>query len=118
MLARFYRWDGVAFFKSRTENYHDADAPPGREVTTGAGDGSTFSRLPSHRTHQRYTDAVDRSARERRGKGGPYTVGSPAVSREAGWADTVVSIERKVVSGHAYAIPAPEALTCGRCGYD
>jgi hypothetical protein len=33
-------------------------------------------------------------------------------------ADTAVSIEREVVSGHAYAILAPEADSCGWCGYD
>jgi hypothetical protein len=32
-------------------------------------------------------------------------------------ADTAVSIEREVVSGHAYAILAPEPLTQGWCGY-
>jgi hypothetical protein len=35
-----------------------------------------------------------------------------------GRADTAVSIEREVVSGHAYAIPAPETVVDGRCGYD
>jgi hypothetical protein len=30
--------------------------------------------------------------------------------------DTVVSIEREVVSGHAYAILAPQAANGGRCG--
>jgi hypothetical protein len=57
--------------------------------------------------------------KEVRGKGGPYTVGSPAAGRTYGLgADTAVSIEREVVSGHAYAILAPEAVTGGRCGYD
>jgi hypothetical protein len=32
--------------------------------------------------------------------------------------DTAVSIEREVVSGHAYAILAPQAALSGRCGYD
>jgi hypothetical protein len=64
-----------------------------------------------------------RTAREKdeevRGKGGPYTVGSPAAGRTTGLgADTAVSIERKVVSGHAYAILAPESLPQGWCGYD
>jgi hypothetical protein len=36
----------------------------------------------------------------------------------SGRADTAVSIEREVVSGHAYAILAPEAAGCGWCGYD
>ena len=57
---------------------------------------------------------------EVRGKGGPYTPldrPPPAASTGLG-ADTVVSIEREVVSGHAYAIPAPEADSRGWCGYD
>jgi hypothetical protein len=33
-------------------------------------------------------------------------------------ADTAGSIERKVVSGHAYAILAPHTADGGRCGYD
>jgi len=33
-------------------------------------------------------------------------------------ADTAVSIEREVVSGHAYAILAPETRWSGWCGYD
>ncbi|GAB3967300.1 hypothetical protein GCM10027615_16460 [Plantactinospora veratri] len=33
-------------------------------------------------------------------------------------ADTAASIEREVVSGHAYAILAPVPGTHGRCGYD
>jgi len=32
--------------------------------------------------------------------------------------DTAVSIEREVVSGHAYAILAPETRIPGWCGYD
>ena len=54
-----------------------------------------------------------------RGKGGPNTVGSP-VSRTQfnSGADTAVSIEREVVSGHAYAILAPDPADGGRCGYD
>ncbi|MFI9643235.1 hypothetical protein ACIG87_24820 [Micromonospora sp. NPDC051925] len=32
--------------------------------------------------------------------------------------DTAVSIEREVVSGHAYAILAPQAAEGGGCGYD
>lgn len=58
-------------------------------------------------------------AEEIRGKGGHYTVGSPAASRSRGLgADTAVSIEREVVSGHAYAILAPDAVVDGRCGQD
>ena len=49
---------------------------------------------------------------------GPYThVGSPALPGSAR-ADTAGSIEREVVSGHAYAIPAPQVATGGRCGHD
>ena len=33
------------------------------------------------------------------------------------WADTVVSLDREVVSGHAYAILAPH-VGCGWCGKD
>ncbi|GGN95058.1 hypothetical protein GCM10010112_84940 [Actinoplanes lobatus] len=33
-------------------------------------------------------------------------------------ADTAVSIEREVVSGHAYAVLAPLPPTAARCGYD
>jgi len=52
-----------------------------------------------------------------RGKGGPSTVGSPAVRTEfCSGVDTAVSIEREVVSGHAYAILAPQAAIGGRCG--
>jgi hypothetical protein len=32
--------------------------------------------------------------------------------------DTVVSIEREVVSGHAYAILAPQAAIGGMCEYE
>jgi hypothetical protein len=51
--------------------------------------------------------------------GGPNTVGSPTASSgfSAG-VDTAVSIEREVVSGHAYAIFAPDAVDDGRCGYE
>jgi hypothetical protein len=43
-----------------------------------------------------------------RGKGGLNTVGSPATRTHfSSGADTAVSIEREVVSGHAYAILAP-----------
>ena len=54
-----------------------------------------------------------------RGKGGLNTVGSPTTSPylSAG-VDTAVSIEREVVSGHAYAILAPETVIGGRCGHD
>jgi len=53
------------------------------------------------------------------GKGGPNTVGSPATRTQyQPGADTAASIERKVVSGHAYAILAPRTADGGRCGYD
>ena len=57
---------------------------------------------------------------EVRGKGGPHTpLDRPLPAASAGLgADTVVSIEREVVSGHAYAILAPEAVIDGRCGHD
>ena len=56
---------------------------------------------------------------EVRGKGGPYTVGSPAACRTDGLgADTAACLEREVVFGHAYAILAPGAVLCGWCGYD
>jgi hypothetical protein len=57
--------------------------------------------------------------REVRGKGGSYTVGSPAAGCNSGLgADTAVSIEREVVSGHAYAVLTPETRFQGWCGYD
>ncbi|GIM90301.1 hypothetical protein Ato02nite_020940 [Paractinoplanes toevensis] len=56
---------------------------------------------------------------EVRGKGGSYTVGSPAAGRTSGLgADTAVSIEREVVSGHAYAVLTPETRSPGWCGND
>ena len=53
-----------------------------------------------------------------RGKGGPNTVGSPTASTNSLGVDTAVSIEREVVSGHAYAILAPQTVTDGGCGYE
>src|SRR4051794_7847962 len=50
-----------------------------------------------------------------RGKGGRHTVGSPAPAAFSR-ADTVVSIDSEVVSGHAYAIPALESVSDGRRG--
>jgi hypothetical protein len=48
-------------------------------------------------------------------KGRADTVGSPAAGCTDGLgADTVVSLEREVVSGHAYAVLAPDT----ECGYD
>ena len=57
---------------------------------------------------------------EVRGMGGPYTpLDRPLPAASTGLrADTAVSIEREVVSGHAYAIPAPEADSRGWCGHD
>jgi len=59
---------------------------------------------------------VEESQRNGRGV---HTVGSPAAGR-IDWlgAVTAVSIEREVVSGHAYAIRAPEADSRGWCGHD
>ena len=56
---------------------------------------------------------VDNEVEEREGRN---TVGSPAIDQEWGHADTAVSIEREVVSGHEYAILAPHAVTDGRRG--
>ena len=65
-------------------------------------------------------DSTQVRVEEIRGKGGPHTPLDrplPAASTGLG-ADTAVSIEREVVSGHAYAILAPETLRQGWCGYD
>jgi hypothetical protein len=56
--------------------------------------------------------------RKIRGEGEGYTPSDRpllVVSRRAG---TAVPSERKVVFGHAYAIPALFAASGGRCGYD
>ncbi|GIF62164.1 hypothetical protein Ais01nite_01990 [Asanoa ishikariensis] len=42
----------------------------------------------------------------------------PPAALTGSGADTAVSIEREVVSGHAYAILAPESLSEAWCGYD
>ena len=55
-------------------------------------------------------------AEEREGRT-PLDRPPPGRSSNSG-ADTAVSIEREVVSGHAYAILAPRAVDSGRCGYD
>jgi hypothetical protein len=55
-------------------------------------------------------------AEEREGRT-PLDRPPPGRSCSSG-ADTAVSIERKVVSGHAYAILAPHTADGGRCGYD
>ena len=59
------------------------------------------------------SEFVDNEVEEREGRN---TVGSPAIDHQRGHADTAVSIEREVVSGHKYAILAPHAVTDGRCG--
>src|SRR3954453_16761854 len=53
-----------------------------------------------------------------RGKGGPNAIGSPVTGHDfRPGTDTAVSIERKVVvSGHAYAIPAPGPVHRRWCG--
>lgn len=53
-----------------------------------------------------------------RGEGEGHTPSDrplPGVFRRAG---TAVPSEREVVFGHAYAIPAPSALSGQWCGYD
>jgi hypothetical protein len=56
---------------------------------------------------------------EGRGRGGTNTVGSPATGRQFPARGGHRSlIEREVVSGHAYAILAPETVEGGWCGYD
>ncbi|GAA2918297.1 hypothetical protein GCM10010443_93230 [Actinoplanes cyaneus] len=42
----------------------------------------------------------------------------PSGRQSSSGVDTAVSIEREVVSGHAYAILAPHAAHGVRCGYD
>src|SRR5205814_4853391 len=83
----------------------------GHDVAWGLDAGGPYDR-----TTGREGKGTGRSSR---GKGGPNTIGSPVTGRDFRLgADTAVSIERKVVSGHAYAIPAPEAVTRRRCGHD
>jgi hypothetical protein len=60
-------------------------------------------------------DARGMNAEEREGR---TPLDRPPIGRNTGRADTAVSIEREVVSGHAYAIPAPKPVTYGWCGYD
>ena len=57
-----------------------------------------------------------RKSEEREGRT-PLDRPPPTVSTGSG-ADTAVSIEREVVSGHAYAILAPDAVIDGWCGHD
>jgi hypothetical protein len=76
----------------------------GHEVAWGSGTGGEV--------RQELSEAEERE--------GPNTVGSPA-SRTRSFssgADTAVSIEREVVSGHAYAILTPQTADGGRCGYE
>ena len=96
----------LRFFCLRVENYKDADEPPSR----GEGAGRETVRAPLGTPS---SNSWSENAEEREG---PYTVGSPATDLISGRADTAVSIEREVVSGHAYAIPAPETDSSGRCG--
>jgi hypothetical protein len=60
--------------------------------------------------------STDVEAEEREGRT-PLDRPPPARYCNAG-VDTAVSIEREVVSGHADAILAPDAVTDGRCGYE
>jgi hypothetical protein len=54
-----------------------------------------------------------------RGKGGPEHRWIARHHDEvSSGADTAVSIDREVVSGHAHAILAPQTADGGRCGYD
>jgi hypothetical protein len=74
----------------------------GREVAWALGTGGVQHR------------ATHGEAEEREGRTPLDRPHRPQFSR----ADTVVSIEREVVSGHAYAILAPGAVCGGRCGHD
>jgi hypothetical protein len=74
---------------------------PGSLVPEGQGDGR-----------------VRKGMRKIRGEGEGHTPSDRpllVVSRRAG---TAVPSERKVVFGHAYAIPALSAISDGQCGYD
>lgn len=62
------------------------------------------------------TQPDSEEAEEREGRT-PLDRPPPAASFRRG-ADTAVSIEREVVSGHAYAILAREVVTDGWCEYD
>ena len=93
--ARAHRGGGanVRFQGSAASSNRSAARVRGHEVAWGSDTGGQ---------HEEETQEV-------RGKGGPYTPLDrplPAASTGLG-ADTAVSIEREVVSGHAYAIPAP-----------
>jgi hypothetical protein len=63
-----------------------------------------------------HSSSTDVEAEEREGRT-PLDRSPPAPFFTAG-VDTAVSIEREVVSGHAYAILAPDTVTDGRCGYE
>lgn len=96
-------------------------APPGRASSQGRAWARQFHQRTGHGQHvvrarrPAYSTIHEVSAEEREGRN---TVGSPVIGRCSGLADTAVSIEREVVSGHAYAILAPRAGSSGRCGYD
>ena len=93
--ARAHRGGGanVRFQGSAASTNRSAARVRGHEVAWGSDTGGQH----------------EEEIQEVRGKGRPYTPLDrplPAASTGLG-ADTAVSIEREVVSGHAYAIPAP-----------
>jgi hypothetical protein len=87
--------------------------PAGQFAARVWGHGSRVG-LRHRRTAQQISEASE--AEEREGRT-PLDRPPPGRSRDLG-ADTAVSIEREVVSGHAYAIPAAQPADGGRCGYD
>jgi hypothetical protein len=64
----------------------------------------------------KYDSSEISEAEEREGRT-PLDRLPPARNFSAG-VDTAVSLEREVVSGHAYAILTPAAVIGARCGYD
>src|SRR5947209_2941171 len=98
-------------------NAHSRPAT-GRAKPQGCAKQDRSLYVPGHEVAWARRPADSTTRRGSRGKGGPNTVGSPAPAVTQGWADTAVSIERRVVSGHAYAILAPGTVNDGRCGYD
>ena len=105
--------------------------PPGAPKRRGRRQVSGVPLLGSNRSVARVgamksrgvpapADSTQVRVEEVRGKGGLYTPLDRPLPAASTWlgADTAVSIEREVVSGHAYAIPAPEADSRGWCGYD
>jgi hypothetical protein len=65
-------------------------------------------------TGRKHDSVTELEAEEREGRA-PLDRPPPARSSRSG-VDTAVSIEREVVSGHAYAILAPQSAMGGRCG--